>query len=592
MQLLQHFKDLTLHPKNAKELKGLILQLAIQGNLTANWRKENPDIESATILLEKVKEEKLILIKEKKIKKDIDLPKIKKENEPFQIPNSWSWCYWFELLGSVEYPMKRGPFGSALKKADFVENGVRVFEQYNPINDDPDWVRYFITHEKYEKMKAFTAIEGDLLISCSGTLGRIGELPIGTEKGIINQALLKLTIHPKLISNKYFINLFRSHFMISRIYAEAMGSAIINMVGVKELKQFLIPLPTLAEQKEIVRVVETLFKQVEQLEQLTKERIALKEDFVTSALRQLTTANTETEWNYLQNHFKSFFTEKNAVKKLREAVLQLAVQGKLTVDWRKNNPDTEPAAELLKRIQKEKAQLIKDKKIKKESPLPLIANDEIPYELPESWVWCRLGETLLFSDAGKSPDCEKRPVVNQEWGVLTTTAIQKNKFNENANKVLPANYEINEKQIVEDGDILITRAGPINRTGIACKVKKINFNLILSDKTIRLKYIKELISPDFVVTTLNSSAIRDLLLKKMIGMASSQVNISQSNIKNIPFPFPPLEEQKAVVKKVNALMLLCDQLEQEVDGSKNLNEQLMKSVLREVFESKNEKEHA
>src|SRR5690606_26188032 len=100
------------------------------------------------------------------------------------------------------------------------------------------------------------------------------------------------------------------------------------------------------------------------------------------------------------------------------------------------------------------------------------------------------------------------------------------RFEESANKVLPSNYEINPQHVVEAGDILVTRAGPINRTGIACKVDSIHFNLILSDKTIRLKYIVNSLFPDFIVLALNSSDIRLLLLGKMIGMASSQVNIS------------------------------------------------------------------
>ena len=256
------------------------------------------------------------------------------------------------------------------------------------------------------------------------------------------------------------------------------------------------------------------------------------------------------------------------------------MQGKLTHHWRGENPNTEPASVLLKKIKSEKEQLIKDKKIKKEKPLPPIAEEEIPYELPDGWVWCRLGETLLYSDAGKSPNCEKRPVADNEWGVLTTTSIQQNWFDETANKVLPDKFEINEQQIVEVGDILITRAGPINRTGVACKVDKLSFNLILSDKTIRLKYIPKSIFPDCIVQFLNSIQVRTLLLEKMIGMASSQVNISQANIKGIPFPLPPLEEQKAIVAKVNSLMALCDQLEQQIEQNTQQVEDLMKSCLR------------
>ncbi|WP_405352266.1 restriction endonuclease subunit S [Nonlabens sp. Asnod3-H03] len=282
--------------------------------------------------------------------------------------------------------------------------------------------------------------------------------------------------------------------------------------------------------------------------------------------------------------------QNNKISNLRQSILQEAVQGKLTADWRSSHPElvegSHHASNLLKRIQEEKAQLIADKKIKKEKALPPITKEDIPYELPKGWVWCRLGNILLYSDSGKSPNCEKRPVIEKEWGVLTTTAVQQNRFVEIANKVLPVNYEINPKQVVEVGDILITRAGPINRTGISCKVDKLNFNLILSDKTIRLKYLNDLLFPDFIVLALNSDSIRKLLLDKMIGMASSQVNISQANIKGICFPLAPLEEQKAIVEKVNSLMGLCDALEQEVQQSQQHSEMMMQSVLKEVFEGR------
>ena len=252
----------------------------------------------------------------------------------------------------------------------------------------------------------------------------------------------------------------------------------------------------------------------------------------------------------------------------------------------------EPASELLKRIKAEKAKLIKEGKIKKEKPLPPITENEIPFELPEGWVWCRLGDTLLYSDSGKSPNCEKRPVLNNEWGVLTTTSVQLGFFDETANKVLPPKFKINTTQIVEIEDILITRAGPLNRTGIACKINSISRNLILSDKTIRLKHAKDLIDPDFLVSLLNSNEIRSLLIPNMTGMAESQVNISQRNIKETPIPLAPLEEQKAIVQKVETLMEKCRALEAEIIQSEQHAQMLMQAVLKEAFEPKKEEAFA
>lgn len=285
---------------------------------------------------------------------------------------------------------------------------------------------------------------------------------------------------------------------------------------------------------------------------------------------------------------KEIELQKTLTSQLKQSILQEAILGKLTKEWRSQNQNIEPASKLLDRIKAAKAQLIKEKKINKEKPLHPITDEEIPFEIPESWVWCKLGDVLLYSDAGKSPHCEKRPATQNEWGVLTTTAIQNGYFQESANKVLPVGFNVNLDQKVCLDDILITRAGPLNRTGISCKVQSISSNLILSDKTIRLKHPKDLINPDFISSALNSSHIRSLLIPKMTGMAESQVNISQKNIKLTPVPVPPLEEQKAIVEKVEELMQKCQQLEEEIEKSEDYANQLMQALLKEAFSSEKE----
>ena len=251
-----------MNKKLPKQIRQSILQYAVQGKLVP----QNPKDEPASELLKRIKTEKEQLIKDSKIKKEKPLPSITADEIPFEIPKSWTWVYWNDLLSYEQYSMKRGPFGSALKKDFFVPKGIRVFEQYNAINDDPYWSRYYITKEKYEELKAFTAKAGDLLISCSGvTLGRITEIPDDADWGIINQALLKLKLNKKLISNNYFKMLFKSKYMQDLIFDKALGSAIPNMVGVVELKRIQIPLPPLAEQQRIVTKVEELMKIVDSL---------------------------------------------------------------------------------------------------------------------------------------------------------------------------------------------------------------------------------------------------------------------------------------------------------------------------------------
>lgn len=271
---------------------------------------------------------------------------------------------------------------------------------------------------------------------------------------------------------------------------------------------------------------------------------------------------------------------------LRQSILQAAVQGKLVPQ----NSHDEPASELLRRIQQEKIRLVKEGKLKKEKSMPPIITDEIPYDLPEGWIWCRLGELIYYSDAGKSPACKNSPAKTNEIGVIKTTAIQREKFLSHENKVLPANFQFDSRMLIQAGDILITRAGPKNRTGIACLVDKCDSALILSDKTVRLNCDGEFVYKPYIVAAINSLPIRNLLIEKMTGMAESQVNISQSNIAVILFPVPPLIEQRRIMTKVNELMVLCDALEAEEKKLDTLEtrftEYLPKTILQAAVQGK------
>ncbi|MGV8914666.1 MAG: restriction endonuclease subunit S [Kaistella sp.] len=577
MQLLQHFKDLTVNPKNTKDLKGLILQLAIQGKLTANWRKDNPDVEPASELLKKIEKEKAQLIKEKKIRNEKDLIPITKDEIPFPLPKKWAWCRMLDFCYLITDGAHHTP--------KYVDDGIPFLSVKNLSKGFMDFSdTKFVEKETHaELIKRCNPEYNDILLTKIGTTGIAKVIDTKIDFSIfVSVALLKISknnLYPY-----YIESCINSPFIKKQSSDGTEGVGNKNLV-LRKIKNFLVPLPPFEEQQEIVRVVEILFKEVEQLEQLTKERIALKEDFVTSALRQLTTANTETEWNYLQNHFKSFFTEKSAVKKLREAVLQLAVQGKLTVDWRKSNLDTEPATELLKRIQKEKAQLIKDKKIKKESPLPPISDDEVPYELPESWVWCRVGDLTTIKGGKRIPKGYELSDEKTDHVYIRVTDMKNGTVISSKLKYITEDiFEIIKSYTISKDDLYITIAGTIGDVG---EIPSELDNMNLTENAAKLIIYK--IDKIFLKTLLRSNLCQSQFIGKVNQMA--QPKLALHRVASTIIPLPPLEEQKAIVEKVNALMLLCDQLEQEVENSKYLNEQLMKSVLREVFESKNEKEH-
>ena len=195
-----------------------------------------------------------------------------------------------------------------------------------------------------------------------------------------------------------------------------------------------------------------------------------------------------------------------------------------------------------------------------------------------------LGDVILETDAGKSPSCEKRPVSEEEWGVLTTTSIQEYLFLEKENKVLPKKFEVQEKHVVHKNDVLITRAGPLNRTGISCHVDQVNYKLILSDKIIRLNHHEDYTFPRYTPYALNSNSLRPILESSMTGMAESQVNISQTNIHKIIFPLPTLVEQRRIVRRIEELFAICDRFKGQLEQRQAVNERLMKGLVGEVLE--------
>ena len=291
-------------------------------------------------------------------------------------------------------------------------------------------------------------------------------------------------------------------------------------------------------------------------------------------------------------------------KQLKNSILQWAIQGKLVPQ----DPNDEPASVLLDKIRQEKERLIKEKKIKRDKNASIIyrgednsyyekllatgevkcIDEEIPFEVPQGWEWCRLRDIILGTNAGKSPNCEKRPKKADEWGVLTTTAIQENAFLSNENKVLPKHYVINPEHCVRYGDILITRAGPVNRTGIVCMVENNCDKLILSDKTVRIDYMHDYCNPRFLVLVLNSSAIHELVMSATVGMAASQVNVSQSSIQNTFIPIPPSKEQQRIIKKLEALLLQIEKYDNAQNKLNELNKTIKdiikKSVLQEAIQ--------
>ena len=236
---------------NLATLKSKIIDAGIQGKLT----EQLPEDGTAEELYRQIQAEKAALEKAGKIKKSKPLAPVAEEEKPFEIPESWKWVRFGEIG-----VFKKGPFGSALTKSMFVPRGehtIKVYEQQHAIKKDCTLGRYYITQEYFDDhMSGFEVQPGDIIISCAGTIGETYIMPQAMERGIINQALMRVTIVPSI--DKRFFQYYFNTYLKRSAQNESNGMAIKNIPPFEVLKNWCFPLPPLAEQKRIVARLEEL----------------------------------------------------------------------------------------------------------------------------------------------------------------------------------------------------------------------------------------------------------------------------------------------------------------------------------------------
>ncbi|WP_162055408.1 restriction endonuclease subunit S [Pontibacter pamirensis] len=578
MLLLEQFEHLTLHPKNTARLKELVLQLAVQGKLTENWRRHNPDVEPANELLQRIEAEKAQLIKEKKIKREKPLEAILEDEVPFTLPESWDWCKFQSIQVEAQAGLERS------KSLQSVSYKYGYFKMNNIGADGRTDLSNIVRVEaNEEEVQKYELKIGDFLFNSRNSKELVGKTTVflGVKEStpvLYNNNIIRVRfasdVDPKFI-NYWFASPPAYKLKQSLVTATTNVAALYQ----GQLMSFTVPLPPLAEQEAIVARVEELMQKIEELERQTSERIQLKQHLGTAALQQLTAATDnelEQNWLFLEQHFQTMFDEAANVKKLRETILQLAVQGKLTSTWRNKNSTTEPASELLERIQKQKVKLIKEKKIKKEKPLEPISKDELPYTLPEGWVWCKLGSITNY---GTSEKVEPKQADDGLWVLeledvekSTSRLLQKIRYSDR-------NFQSTKSRFFK-GDVVYGKLRPyLDKVIVAdedgvCTTEMIPFRGYGDINSYFLRLSLKV--PSFIKYANDSTH----------GMNLPRMGTDKA--REAVLALPPLAEQEAIVAKVNQLMQLCDELEQHIQQSKQEAEALMQAVVQEALQVQEE----
>ncbi len=233
-----------------------------------------------------------------------------------EFEDEWTILKLNEVLEEKTNGIKRGPFGGALKKEIFVEEGYAVYEQKNAIYDNQNF-RYFIDKDKYEEMKPFAVQPGDIIMSCSGTIGKLSKIPKDFKMGIINQALIRFRTNTNVYSH-FFLIYMKSNIMQRKILESNPGSAITNLIPVKELKKLRFPVPTLEEQDKIGGFFSKLDKQIELEEKKLELLEQQKKGYMQKIFSQELRFKDENDNNYKEwfdTNFKYFMDKPKNLEK-------------------------------------------------------------------------------------------------------------------------------------------------------------------------------------------------------------------------------------------------------------------------------------
>ncbi|MGL5177240.1 MAG: restriction endonuclease subunit S [Aeromonas veronii] len=538
-----------------KKLRELILELAVRGKLVP----QDPSDEPASVLLERIVAAKAQLVKDKKIKKEKPLPAVSDDEKKFELPIGWEWV----RLQSVTSKITDGDH----KTPSRIECGMRMLSAKNVRDGFVDFTNCdFISNDDYLKSRERCLPEtGDLMIvSVGGTIGRSSLVPEDSEFSIVRSVAL---IKPLHIHGYYLKYLSDSPLLQNSIHEKKRGGAQ-PCLYLSEICKFPLPLPPIQEQARIVAKVDELMAICDQLEQQSEAQLAAHQTLVDALLATLTDSTDPDElaqnWARLSSHFGTLFTTEDSIDALKQTILQLAVMGKLVPQ----DPSDEPASALLERIAAEKAQLVKEKKIKKEKPLPAISEDEKPFELPQGWVFERIAVFGLVG-TGATPS-RSNPAYWEPAEINWVSSGETANLFVGKTKEKISNLAIKETNvsIYPAGTLIVAMYGQGKTRG---QITELLEPAGTNQACAAIRLIDETKAHKDFVKVFFRKAYLEL---REHAAGGAQPNLNVGKIASTVIPLPPIAEQHRIVAKVDELMTLCDQLKSRLQTSQQTQLQL------------------
>jgi type I restriction enzyme S subunit len=546
-----------------KKLRELILELAVSGKLV----QQDPTNEPASVLLEKIAIEKAQLIANKKIKKQKALSAITLEEKLFELPIGWKWCRLQDSIdvrdGTHDSPKDAisGETFPLVTSKDF-KNGEINFESARRISAE----------DHFEISKRSLVEVGDILFSMIG--GNIGNQVIvkdNREFSIKNVALFKY--YDKNATVPSYFKIYTEN--LASVLQESAKGGAQPFISLGALRTLVFALPPLAEQHRIVTKVDELMALCDQLEQQTEQSLSAHQTLVEVLLAALTNCDSaddfQTSWQRIADHFDVLFTTEASIDQLKQTILQLAVMGKLVPQ----NPSDEPASVLLEKIAEEKAQLIADKKIKTQKPLPSITDEEKPFELPSSWEWCNLSELFAVVTDG---DHQAPPKASSGVPFLVIGNLNTGRVVLDGCRFVPETYyeKLDWSRKPTKGDLLYTVTGSY---GIPIKVTSIDEFCVQRHVAILKASISSPIQ--YLNYLFQSKYSYEYATEVATGIAQKTVPLT--GLRKMPAALPPVAEQHRIVAKVDELMALCEQLKARLSDAQTTQLHLADAVVENAL---------
>ncbi|MBW5800044.1 restriction endonuclease subunit S [Halomonas elongata] len=549
-----------------KKLRELILELAVRGKLV----EQDPSDEPASVLLERVAEEKARLVKEGKVKKSQAIPTAVGSADIHDAPKGWA----LTTLAAIGY----WAIGNGFPKQEQGESGGEVlFCKVSDMN---------LSENSREILKTKNTVSNEAAKRMRLKLHQPGTVIFPKIGGAISTNKRRIIVRPTAIDNNCLgitpscgiLSDYLLLFLTSVDMTEYQAGTSVPALSQSAIGKIGLCLPPLGEQRRIAKKVDELMAICDRLERQVGDQLEAHEVLVDTLLAALTrsvdAAEVAENWARVAEHFDTLFTTEANIDKLKKTILQLAVIGRLV----EQDPNDEPASLLLDKIAEEKARLVKEEKIKKPKRLPPIENNERSYQVHENWAWVRFQNIANEISTGPFGSMiHKHDYINNGVPLINPSHMINGSIQEDVSvSISPQKAEELSSYKLNESDIVMARRGEVGRCAI---VSDREAGWLCGTGSFVLRF-HEALSRRFILMMFATDGVRRYLAGNSVG--TTMTNLNHGILNRMPVALPPINEQHRIVQKVDELMALCDQLKKRLSESGKTRSQLAETVVEQA----------